>query len=178
MNNTNKTMKQQQDKATTPELVEAPASPETRRKKNKRQTRTEDPVSSTTAVLVTPALPSKRRRLDLDEHIETPLSSRVSTPAASNVTVTPAPAVATATATPSYADLYGDDEDRNQKATLSRDPTNLPTIPRLESSFSSRHPHYRRRNSVTKFSLQAAAGRNLSVLEAAKQTLEKLEKSK
>lgn len=128
------------DAAATPPALEAPASPETQKKR-------QAPAEPLTAIatIVTPPMPSKRRRLDLDSSLNAPSDSD----------------------TPSYAELYGDEE--SQKPEVRVKTRNIPMLPVLQSS---RTGLYRRRNSVTKFSLQAAG--NMSVLEAARLTLEKL----
>ena len=128
------------DDAATSPAKETPTSPKTQKK---RQASTES--ITVVAVVVTPPMPPKRRRLDQDSSPDAPSD----------------------TDTPSYAELYGDEE--SQKPEVLVNTRNIPMIPALQSSHTGL---YRRRNSVTKFSLQAAG--NMSVLEAARLTLEKV----
>lgn len=105
------------------------------------------------SILVTPTLSTKRRRLDTSASLVT------------DAIITPSPRPSsTSTGTPSFKDLYGEEALEVISIPLLQD-----LVPRL------RHlAVYQRRNSVTKYQLQASAARHLSVLEAAKMTLEKL----
>ena len=136
------TLETPKNDAVAPPALEVPASPKSQEK------RWVPPEPLTTANTVTPTLSPKRRRLDLNSFVNTPTD--------------------TATATPSYAELYGDEE--SQKTQVRVDAWDMPTIPVLQSHH--RPGLYKRRHSVTKFSLQATG--NMSVLEAARMTLEKM----
>ncbi|CAB9523997.1 expressed unknown protein [Seminavis robusta] len=102
------------------------------------------------AAIVTPTLAPKRRRLHVTP--ASTCSSPLFDPSAANST------------TPSHKDLYGDDDELES--------ISIPSLRDLQTPHR-RHRTYQRRNSVTKFSLQATA-KHMSVLEAAKKTLEKL----
>jgi len=116
--------------------------------------------------------PKKRCRVDLEAIKEVIRESDNASPIPSSTAAKPS--------TPTFQDLYGDDEDA-KSSPLKNSPI-MPQIPSLcQLQFQSRRPRnsiYQRRNSVTKFSLQANTAQRMSVLEAARMTLQKLRQEK
>lgn len=97
--------------------------------------------------IVTPTVPTKRRRLD-------EVSSPSPVPVRSN---------SSRSSTPTRAELYGEEEENSFQSIL---------VPDLHSTHSIRPGTYKRRNSVTKYSVQVA--KHMSLLEAARKTIQKM----